>query len=214
MQEHLHTAAETGDAFARWAATHGVRHTAWRVVQGGYHGTLANESAWSDLIVLRRADDDPRADVATVGIAVLNGGTPTLIVPDNVPNAEFAHVAIAWNGRVEGTRAVQSALPLLRRAKRVTLLLGQRVDPNEVRAWTPARELEQHLATHGIRVETRTIDAEPDEAGNAILEAVTDCGADLLVMGAFGRSRFAEWILGGATRQVLENTRVAVLMRH
>ena len=53
-----------------------------------------------------------------------------------------------------------------------------------------------------------------ERAGEALLEAARDVGADLLVMGAYGRSRFSEWALGGATRHVLTHAQMPVLMRH
>ena len=215
MHEHLLAASQAGGQFVAWAKDRGVRHATWRVVQGSYEATIAREAAWCDLVVLGRNDDDPRGDVTTIGLSVLDAELPSLVLPPNVGNADYPHVAIAWNGRVEGTRALQSALPFLRRAKRVTLLRGERVDlPGEARAWTPARDPEAHLAAHGIRVETSEIDADPAKAGEAILDAVQAAGADLLVMGAFGRSRFSEWAIGGATRHVLQFARLPVLMRH
>ncbi len=71
-----------------------------------------------------------------------------------------------------------------------------------------------YLKHEGVAIGVKTIDVDDDAAGEAILKQAKQSKSDLIVMGAFGGSRFREWILGGATRHVLENMTVPVLMAH
>jgi nucleotide-binding universal stress UspA family protein len=121
---------------------------------------------------------------------------------------------VAWNGSAQAAATVRKALPLLQRAEHVTMLIGQS------RAAFPAAMRMAHLDVlaylrhHGIAAELGRSDTPDEGAGEAILKAAAADKADLIVMGAFGRSRFREWVLGGATRHVLEHMDVPLFMAH
>ena len=74
--------------------------------------------------------------------------------------------------------------------------------------------IEPYLARHGVKVVRRRLEVGGDEAGAALLAAAHEAQADLLVMGAYGKSRFSEWLLGGATRHVLEYATLPLFVRH
>lgn len=57
-------------------------------------------------------------------------------------------------------------------------------------------------------------DPDEDEVGERILSKAADVSADLLVMGCYGHSRAREWVLGGATRSMLQSMTLPVLMSH
>jgi len=136
---------------------------------------------------------------------------PGIVVPPDVEHVELDTIVMAWNGTSESIRAIRSARPLLQRARRRILL--QASTPSA----TPPLVLEQvsqHLVRHGLDHEVLALDTPSDRAGEAILHEATASGADLLVMGAYGRSRFSEWILGGATRTVLTQARLPVFFQH
>jgi len=80
--------------------------------------------------------------------------------------------------------------------------------------WRPPFDMLSHLRRHGIDPEQREIAADESDAGAALLDSAAALRADLLVMGAYGRNRFSEWIFGGATRHVLRHAGIPVLMRH
>jgi nucleotide-binding universal stress UspA family protein len=116
---------------------------------------------------------------------------------------------IAWNGSVEAARAVSAALPLLHNAAKVTVLMFA----NQGGSSEPGADIAQYLVRHGIEVEVKVCPPASD-AGHAILSEAAKLQADLLVMGAYGHSRFREMVLGGATRTILSELPLPVLMTH
>lgn len=121
------------------------------------------------------------------------------------------HIVIAWNGSREITRAVNDALPLLKEAERVIVTT---VHEPEKKAG-PATDLDvgDYLARHGVIASFKYL-----ERANTITQTinpyVAETGANLIVMGAYGYSRLAEIVLGSATRTMLKEMTVPVLMSH
>ena len=137
---------------------------------------------------------------------ILSAGGPVLVLPGSGAAAGFGkRVAVAWNGSREAARAAKDALPFLIAAEAVTLIAAG----EEAGA---ALDLGAGLLRrHGAPVTTRQI--EPSRAhGAMLLDAAAAEGADLLVMGAYGHSRLREIVLGGATREVLRDARIPVLL--
>lgn len=201
--------------FIRWAKGLGVSQAAWHVAEGFVPEALAHIGNWHDLLVLERSNDVPWESAADLGGLVVRVGLPCLVVPPGAPDpASFDCIALAWNGSQEALRAIHAARPLLKRAKRIVLLSGRRRDPLTEIGWRPAFDILSYLHRHGIEPERREITADDADAGAALLGSVTALRADLLVMGAYGRNRFSEWIFGGATRHVLGHANVPVFMRH
>jgi nucleotide-binding universal stress UspA family protein len=201
--------------FVAWAQDLGVARAAWQVAEGYLPEALGQLGNWHDVLVLERSGDIAWESAADLGTLVVQTGLPCLIVPpDEYDPARLDCVALAWNGAPEGLRAIHAALPVLKMAKRVVLLSGHRRDPLYEIGWRPPFEIESHLERHGIRFEPGEISASDAGAGEAILRAAAARNADLLVMGAYGRNRFSEWVFGGATRHVLEHAKLPVLMRH
>jgi nucleotide-binding universal stress UspA family protein len=172
---------------------------------------------YADLAILGQHDPDdaasgPRYLPAEV---VLGCGRPVLIVPYIGPAATFGErVIIAWDASREAARAVNDALPLLRRAQKVGVVS---VNP---RPWPfahgeePGADIGLHLARHGVKVEVQRFEGRDIDTANAILSHLADQSADLLVMGAYGHSRVREFVLGGVTRTILSEMTVPVLMSH
>jgi len=121
---------------------------------------------------------------------------------------------VAWNGSRESVRAVNDAIPLLVDAKRVSVLALNPSDGGRIHGDLPSADICLHLSRHGIRAEAQMLSARDIDAGDMLLSCVADDSADLLVMGAYGQPRFREMVLGGATRQILKQMTVPVLMSH
>jgi nucleotide-binding universal stress UspA family protein len=200
--------------FAEWAARIGVRRATWHVAEGYLPEALAEIGAWHDVLVLDRDDDETWGSASDVATLVLASQLPRIAVPKAGRDAGFDRVVIGWNGAPEAVRAVHAALPLLVRAKEVVLLRGEPRNSSLDISWKPPFEIDEHLKRHGIAFAARDLGADDEHAGEALLAAAKTMGADLLVMGAYGRSRFSEWALGGATRQVLNHAHLPVFMRH
>ena len=78
----------------------------------------------------------------------------------------------------------------------------------------PGADISTHLARHGVAVEVHNRDGSALGVGDAILNAVSDFSADLLVIGAYGHSRVRELVFGGATRYLLRHMTAPLLMSH
>ena len=182
------------------------------------HGVPAERAAllgrYADLVVA--GQDEP--ETSTIGRVpaadlVLSGGRPVMVVPyafraDNIGR----HILVAWNGSREAARAVADALPLLEAAERVTVLA---VDPDDYALGdAPGADIALHLARHGITVEAARIDSQGLNPADVLLNRVADLSADMIVMGAYGRSKVRELILGGVTHDILRHMTVPVLMSH
>ncbi|HXR63589.1 MAG TPA: universal stress protein [Rudaea sp.] len=206
-------AVRAGKDFSAWAAGNDVPSNSWHIAEGSPIDVIASAANWHDLAVLERGESFSWIEA---GQALLAVDIPCLVVPEQFEEFRLDTIAVAWNGSAQSARAVHSSLPLLRRASMVVLIDGSHIEPlagTGVGAG-PARNIELYLAGHDIKVTRTRIDADAAHAGEQILDAASDGAADLLVMGAYGRARFSEWIFGGATRHVLEHARLPLFMRH
>lgn len=212
VEQQTREARASGPAFQAWASSLGVPHPSWLVADGDVGALLRYVGSWHDLLVLDGGGEDPWSRPAGIATHLIGSGLPCLVVPPSVKGAGVppACIAIAWNGSMEAIRALHSALPLLQRAPQIVVLAG------EARAedrWLPAFQLERWCERHGLRAGHQALGDGADR-GESILEAARTVGADLLVMGAYGRSRVSEWILGGVTRHMLRHSPIPLLMRH
>jgi nucleotide-binding universal stress UspA family protein len=187
----------------------------WRVVEGLTAELVARNGLTADLLVLGQPDPDDGAPHATAVLeaALFSSGRPVLVVPYAGHFTQIGRRAlIAWNGRREASRAVHDALPLLTGAERaVVLTVGSDApDPGA----DASAEIVRHLVRHGVPASgVHEIAADLDVA-SILLNRAADSGADLLVMGAYGHSRLREFVLGGATRSILRQMTLPVLMAH
>ena len=185
----------------------------WEVIRGLAGEALAKRSQLSDLVIGMLPVSNPASPVGFDEITrtLFAGVAPMLLVPDTWSGDLLAQrVLIAWNGSSEAVRAIKAALPLLRHAAMVQVLDGERDDLSELAA--TRLPLLDWLARHGVHAHYRQIADNGHEAGKHLLDEARAMQADLLVMGAWGRSRFSELVLGGATRHVLENAHLPVLL--
>ena len=140
---------------------------------------------------------------------LVESGRPALILPYAGAIGPIGNtVLVAWKETREAARAVTCALPWLRRAGAVHVMAyGDGADDS-------MRALERYLAAQGVAATTHVRGEEEQDMGNALLSRAADVGADLLVMGSYGHSRAREWVLGGATRTILQTMTLPVLMSH
>lgn len=201
--------------FLEWAKGQGVRQARWLVAEGHLAQTLAHVANWHDLLVLELGGASPLGSAGTLGQILLTCGLPCIVVPQGCSNGPgLDTIAVAWKGSVESIRALHGALPLLRRARNIVLIQGERSEPFSSVGWKPSFSIDDYLASHGLHVTTRLYSVDGDSAGAELLRMANEARADLLVMGAYGRSRFSEWVLGGATRHVLEHGDLPLFLRH
>jgi nucleotide-binding universal stress UspA family protein len=200
-------------SFLEWAATLGVVQAEWIVAEGATSEALMQTATRHDLLILDHADGENGSSWDIPGV-ILKAGVPCIVLPHHgAKYGPFERIAIAWNGSPEAMRAVHAALPFLR-GKHALLMRGEEREKYPGVEWNPPFNIDEYLRRHGVTAAPHTIAAEHDDAGVAILGEAMRFHADLLVMGAYGRSRFSEWMLGGATRHVLGWADIPVFLRH
>jgi nucleotide-binding universal stress UspA family protein len=200
--------------FGTFANHRGVRNSRWTVAQTDLSHTLRRLGAWHDLAILDRDVTEPTRLFEVLGEALLSSRIPCLILPAQIgATPHFKRVAIGWNGRPEAIHAVRAALPLLASARQVCVFDGARDQP-AAHDGLPSFDPYSYLAMHGIVAQSRNIHADASAIGTALLEEAHDMRADLLVMGAYGHAQSQARRFGGATRQVLAQAELPVLMRH
>jgi nucleotide-binding universal stress UspA family protein len=194
----------------------------WRTIEPshdhpGCAEAVIEQARAADLVVTSQSDPSWEYSVLLdfPERLALESGRPTLVVPHA---GRFPHwgrrVLVAWNGKREAARAVFDALPVLKEAEAVRVLW---VNPgNEPGASTglTAVEIAAALARHGVKCETAQSVTAGLEVSDDLLSRLADFGADLLVMGCYGHSRFREMVLGGASRGILAHATVPVMMSH
>ncbi len=151
---------------------------------------------------------------AIVEAALFDGHAPVLILPHGHKGTGFGNrVVLAWNQSEEALAAAKAALPILKRAALVDITV---IDPPKhgPERSDPGGLLSQFLSRHGVKTEISVLARTMPRVSEVLNRHVIDRDADMVVMGAYGHSRFREAILGGATRHMLEMAKVPVLMAH
>lgn len=210
-------AAGVEASFRRRVDHAGLSRSEWRCAAGDAARVACLHARHADFTVIGQPSDDDAAVRARRDLAerlIFASGRPILMVPyaGTFPTAGD-RVVVAWNGSREATRAVNDALPILQRARQVTVLT---VNPHEEedQGDVPGADIALHLARHGVTVEAAETVGHDIEVADILLSRLADGDADLLVMGAYGHSRLREMILGGATRHILRSMTVPVLLSH
>ena len=144
---------------------------------------------------------------------LMGAGRPIIVVPRSGEYPVLGErILIAWKDSRESARAVADALPLLRRARAVTVMAI--ADNGRADNASNETSISEYLARHGITATIRHEVADDIDAGNLLLSRAADLSIDLMVMGAYSRPRLSELVLGGVTRLMLESMTVPVLMSH
>ncbi|MGE4221034.1 MAG: universal stress protein [Alphaproteobacteria bacterium] len=185
----------------------------WTVAEGDPTDALALAARYADLTVIGQPNPDgaPADYLNLPDNLVMEAGRPLLVMPfAGVAKPVGDTVVVAWNASRESARALAGALPILEKAGKVHVLT---VDPEKIGETQGAR-ISAFLSRHGVKAEIVRTPAADMDVGDILLNSVADRGADLLVMGAYGHSRFREVILGGVSRHVIQNMTVPVLLTH
>jgi nucleotide-binding universal stress UspA family protein len=167
-----------------------------------------------DLVVFAH---DPLASELSLdakGDVIIGCGRPVLLAPEKVRFNEIATVAIAWKDTVEAARAVTAAMPLLAAAKEVVVLSAREGSAKVEDALRSAERLAVSLRRHGLSARAEHVPSESKSPQEALLHRATTLNASLLVLGAYGHGRLREFIFGGFTRYVLEQSALPALVAH
>ena len=194
-----------------------AKNLQWRssISYGPLADFIADEARAADLIITGR-DLGPKLFDETrrvhIGDLVMRAGRPVLVVPQGIRQLKLRNVFVGWKETREARRAVVDALPLLAHARSVTVMqVGSQADQ-------PASEkrladIVSWLGRHGVAATAQAIAKSGTEAGYLHAELL-ERKCDLLVAGAYGHARLAEWIFGGVTQDVLLDPDFCVLLSH
>ncbi len=207
--------ARSESEFNKQASAAGLRNFEWRSAIDDPVDAMTLHARYADLVVIGQADASDGSNIAAdfPERLVLAAGRPVLILPSAGSFPSIGkRILVAWNPSREATRAVTDSIPLLRLADKVHVMAvnPRRGDHGNV----PGADIGLYLARHGVRVEVKTDQGAEIDVGNELLSRAADLDADLIVMGGYGHSRLKEWVLGGATRTILESMTAPVLMSH
>lgn len=214
LKTHADALERRGEAarqrFEAAAADVGAR-SEWRVMTGDSRAKLTAAARRADLVVMPRLATPclgaEKVEAAQVALAC---GGPVLIAPDgDFSPAVGKRILLAWNGGREASRALRDAWPLIAEADELHVLV---VSPKGEGG--PDAGLQRLLEHHG-QTANLIVDASPDgSAGDVIARQAATLGADLVVMGLYGRPRVQELVLGGASRSMLDRLPVPLFVSH
>lgn len=171
---------------------------------------LALRARFFDLAITARAEVSHHPARRLAEEVALGGGAPCLLAPGAAESAALSRVVVAWNGSAQAKRALDDALPLLKAAAAVQLLvLGDA--PGWLEFCSP-EQMVRRLARHDVDAELRITPRDGEGHGGDLAAACAAFDADLLVMGAYSHARGGEVLFGGATRDVLAEFAIPVLM--
>jgi len=183
----------------------------WREESGRQNAVVGTLGRIFDLIVVERPAKLASLAEATLEDALFESGRPVLMVPQTVPKSFAEKIVIAWNNSTETARTIAFAMPLLERAKSVELIT---IDGWDVPG-PSGEEMTAMLARHNIPIAGRHLGARGRTTpGEMILAECRTFGADLLIKGAYTQSRLRQMIFGGATRHVIMEAEMPVLLAH
>ena len=163
-----------------------------------------------DVIVMNRPDvNSTGVYYRAIESGLFESGRPILLAPPSPPRQIATNVLIAWNCSTEQARTTALAMPLLQKADHVTVLT---VTGGTAVPGPSAEQLIRYLQRNGIKAESLKVELDGRSTGAAILATAQSLSCDLLIKGAYTQSRLRQMIFGGATRHVLENAAIPVLM--
>ena len=204
------------DRFEQAAARDSLsfRHRVIEATLGGATDLFGRIGRRFDLVVVGQREPDHLAPSDMfVEAALFESGRPVIIVPYiQQQDLKLERVLVCWDGGRTAARAMGDAMPFLTRSKAVDIVIVAtgRAKSDEI----PGADIGHHLARHGINVDVKRIVAEDVDVPNTILSYAADVSAEMIVMGGYGHSRLREFVLGGATRDILASMTVPILMSH
>ena len=182
----------------------------WRTVDGLVDEEIVAQARYADLTVVGQANPDASSSVSPPPnlpeVVALSSGRPVLVIPYvGAPRQPGGNILLCWNASRESARAAAEALPFLKQAKDVVVLIIDGKTSRAGRGAEPGADIATWLGRHGVNVTVKRETAADVDVGDVILSRAADLDTDLIVIGLYGHSRAREFILGGASRTLLAN---------
>ncbi len=188
--------------------------TEFRVI---WSGRAAEEallnSLHCDLVVLGHPKAHGLPEGWTAERLLMASGVPILIIPDGwTGEAVGGKALVAWNASRESRRAIADAMPLLRTAQSVTVLVVDAAKTPRKFGEIPGADIATYLSRHGVCVEVEQAASKGKPIASIIAAEAVAQKADLIVIGAYSHARSAEILFGGVTRTLLSQMPMPVLV--
>jgi len=183
---------------------------------GAARSILGMHARHADITIIGR----PSSVTSDASHALLEGplfesGRPIIVIPPEWKPREIGRsVLVCWKSTREAARALGDADDFLAVAHRVTVVTVDAKPSEDGYGAHPGSDICTHLARRGVKVELVNLDSTGRSETRAIQDQALAVGADLIVMGGYGRSRMSEFIFGGVTREMLKTSTFPVLMAH
>jgi nucleotide-binding universal stress UspA family protein len=182
----------------------------WREEDGRQNAVVGMSGRVYDLVIVEQPEKLASIAEATLEDALFESGRPVMMVPKVMPETLGDVVAIAWNGSTETATTVAVSMPFLKQAKEVVVVA---VGPQHMPEPGPTGdELARALERHGFKVSLRTAFGRQKPQGESFLQEAMAAGADLMLKGAYTQSRIRQMIFGGATRHIIMESKIPVVM--
>jgi nucleotide-binding universal stress UspA family protein len=199
-----------GEGFRKIAEEVAVR-VEWRSSMDFPREVIPKEARAADLLVIGQSmlpgDVVHSYDPGTI---ILAAGRPVLVVPPGIDRLEFSRVLVAWKDTREARRAIRDALPFLKLADEVSIAVAK--TPGAEDADAQIADVAKYLERHDVRVAEQISTVASDDEEDVLLDLARQHRVNLIVAGAYGRTRLSEWIFGGVTRHLLLNSPVPCLL--
>ncbi|HVJ51915.1 MAG TPA: universal stress protein [Aliidongia sp.] len=179
----------------------------WVEEIGEVAAAIEHRGRLSDMLVLSLGQTDDYMSARAVEAALFGTGRPVVLVREKLAAPPLQHVMIAWNGTLEASQAVSQSYDLLRRAERVSIV----GEPPNIDA---RHELAQYIRRQGLMPDTELEIVPAASTGASLLATAQKAGVTLMVRGAYTHGRLRQTLLGGITRDVLEQARLPIFMMH
>jgi nucleotide-binding universal stress UspA family protein len=173
---------------------------------------VAAAAGAADILVVGPGDRSSLGDAgsAAAGDIILRVGRPVLVAPEGMTSLNARNVLVAWKDTSQAQRAIADALPFMKRAESVVVAT---IDEGQTRS-SGLADAVAFLVRHGIAAKGETIEAKGEPVHQQLLDMAGKRQTDLIVSGAYGRSRLREWVFGGVTRGLLMQSRLPCLFSH
>lgn len=189
--------------------TNGVSCSLHRA-QGLFFRAVAHAAELSDVVAFGAIAGPESAELSEGFVEVLTRSGRPILLSAEAPSPLVGKVVVGWDGGASAARALTAAMPFLKKAQSIEILNVQRAAPHA----TEFAALQEYLGLHGLACTQRTIEQGAHPVGEALLEGASQAGANLLVMGAYGRGSLRESIFGGTTAHIRSHATLPIFLAH
>ena len=198
-----------------------VNNYHWRELAstiGDCNHVLVRHCHYQDIVIVpQRAHEKEKDNAITPEACITGSGIPTLVTPeDSSFSCEHSHIAVAWNSSLQSTRALQAALPFIKKAKKVhVLMIDMKDDFPKHDPIKHAESIKLYFKNHGVTPVVHSVVNDQNlKVKDLILNFIGDNNINLLVMGAYSHLRLTEALFGGVSYEILKDSPIPVLVTH